>query len=148
MREYSTPLTFALPATGNLTDDVVRNAEEAPDAAVLARRSPGSEEWQDVTAAQFLHEVRAVAKGLVASGVQAGDRVALISRTRYEWTLVDYAIWFAGAVSVPVYETSSAEQVGHILRDSGACAAVVDGPSHLTRIADTRGRLNEQVVEE
>jgi long-chain acyl-CoA synthetase len=143
VREYSTPLTVALPATGNLTDDVVRNAEEAPDAAVLARRSPGSEDWQDVSAAQFLAEVRAVAKGLVASGVEAGDRVALMSRTRYEWTLVDYAIWFAGAVSVPVYETSSVEQVGHILRDSGARAAVVEGPSHLTRIAEVRSDLDE-----
>ncbi len=143
MREYSTPLTVALPATGNLTDDVVRNAEEAPDAAVLTRRSPGSEDWEDVTAAQFLAEVRAVAKGLVASGVEAGDRVALMSRTRYEWTLVDYAIWFAGAVSVPVYETSSVEQVGHILRDSGARAAVVEGPSHLTRIAEVRSDLDE-----
>jgi long-chain acyl-CoA synthetase len=143
LREYSTPLTVALPATGNLTDDVVRNAEEAPDAAVLTRRSPGSEDWEDVTAAQFLAEVRAVAKGLVASGVEAGDRVALMSRTRYEWTLVDYAIWFAGAVSVPVYETSSVEQVGHILRDSGARAAVVEGPSHLTRIAEVRSDLDE-----
>jgi long-chain acyl-CoA synthetase len=143
VREYSTPLTVALPATGNLTDDVVRNAEEAPDAAVLTRRSPGSEDWEDVTAAQFLAEVRAVAKGLVASGVEAGDRVALMSRTRYEWTLVDYAIWFAGAVSVPVYETSSVEQVGHILRDSGARAAVVEGPSHLTRIAEVRSDLDE-----
>jgi long-chain acyl-CoA synthetase len=143
LREYSTPLTVALPATGNLTDDVVRNAEEAPHAAVLTRRSPGSEDWEDVTAAQFLAEVRAVAKGLVASGVEAGDRVALLSRTRYEWTLVDYAIWFAGAVSVPVYETSSVEQVGHILRDSGARAAVVEGPSHLTRIAEVRSDLDE-----
>jgi long-chain acyl-CoA synthetase len=143
LREYSTPLTVALPATGNLTDDVVRNAEEAPHAAVLTRQSPGSEDWEDVTAAQFLAEVRAVAKGLVASGVEAGDRVALMSRTRYEWTLVDYAIWFAGAVSVPVYETSSVEQVGHILRDSGARAAVVEGPSHLTRIAEVRSDLDE-----
>jgi long-chain acyl-CoA synthetase len=79
----------------------------------------------------------------VASGVEAGDRVALMSRTRYEWTLVDYAIWFAGAVSVPVYETSSVEQVGHILRDSGARAAVVEGPSHLTRIAEVRSDLDE-----
>jgi long-chain acyl-CoA synthetase len=143
LREYSTPLTVALPATGNLTDDVVRNAEEAPDAAVLTRRSPGSQDGEDVPAAQFLAEVRAVAKGLVASGVEPGDRVALMSRTRYEWTLVDYAIWFAGAVSVPVYETSSVEQVGHILRDSGARAAVVEGPSHLTRIAEVRSDLDE-----
>ncbi len=147
MREFSTPmsgpLAAGLPATGNLTDDVVRNAEEAPDAVAFARRLPGEEEWRDVTAAEFLEEVRAVAKGLIAAGVAAGDRVALISRTRYEWTLLDYAIWFAGAVSVPVYETSSAEQVGHVLRDSGARAAVAEGPSHLTRIAEVRADLEE-----
>ena len=143
MREFSTPLTVTVPATGNLTDDVVRNAAEAPDAVVFSRRPPGSEEWQDVTAAEFLAEVRDVAKGLVAAGVEAGDRVALISRTRYEWTLLDYAIWFAGAVSVPVYETSSAEQVGHILRDSGARAVVAEGPAHLTRIAEVRADLEE-----
>ncbi len=84
-----------------------------------------------------------MAKGLLAAGVEPGDRVALISRTRYEWTLLDYAIWFAGAVSVPVYETSSAEQVGHILRDSGARAAVAEGPGHLTRIAEVRADLEE-----
>jgi long-chain acyl-CoA synthetase len=143
LREFSTPLTVTVPATGNLTDDVVRNAAEAPDAVVFSRRSPGSEEWQDVTASEFLSEVRDVAKGLVAAGVEPGDRVALISRTRYEWTLVDYAIWFAGAVSVPVYETSSAEQVGHILRDSGARAVVAEGPAHLTRIAEVRADLEE-----
>ncbi len=143
MREFSTPLTVAVPATGNLTDDVVRNAAEAPDAVVFARRRAGSDEWHDVTAAEFLAEVRDVAKGLVAAGVEPGDRVALISRTRYEWTLVDYAIWFAGAVSVPVYETSSAEQVGHILRDSGARAVVAEGPVHLTRIAEVRADLEE-----
>jgi long-chain acyl-CoA synthetase len=143
LREFSTPLTVTVPATGNLTDDVVRNAAEAPGAVVFWRRPPGSEEWQDVTAAEFLAEVRDVAKGLLAAGVEPGDRVALISRTRYEWTLIDYAIWFAGAVSVPVYETSSAEQVGHILRDSGARAVVAEGPSHLTRIAEVRADLEE-----
>jgi long-chain acyl-CoA synthetase len=143
VREFSTPPTVAVPATGNLTDDVVRNADEAPDAVVLARRPPGSQEWHDVTASEFLAEVRGVAKGLVAAGVEPGDRVAIISRTRYEWTLLDYAIWFAGAVTVPVYETSSAEQVGHILRDSGARAVVVEGPDHLTRIAEVRSDLEE-----
>ena len=146
MREFSTPmsgpLAAGLPATGNLTDDVVRNAAEAPDAVVLSRRA-GSEEWHDVTAAQFLLEVRGVAKGLVASGVRPGDRIALISRTRYEWTLFDYAIWFAGAVGVPVYETSSAEQVGWILHDSGACAVVAEGRSHLSRVAEVRADLEE-----
>ena len=143
MREFSTPMSVAVPATGNLTDDVVRNAAEAPDAVVFGRRLPGSDEWSDVTAAEFLGQVRGVAKGLVASGVAPGDRVALISRTRYEWTLIDYAIWFAGAVGVPVYETSAAAQVGHILRDSGACAVVAEGPRHLSRIAEVRADLQE-----
>ena len=82
----------------------------------------------------------AVAKGLVAAGVEAGDRVALISKTRYEWTLLDYAIWFAGAVTVPVYETSSAEQIGWILENSGARAVVAEGGEHLARIDERRGR--------
>ena len=141
MREYSTPLATEIPATGNLTDDVVTNGTDHPDAVVLARRTDDG--WADVTAATFLAEVRAVAKGLVASGVEAGDRVALISRTRYEWTLLDYAIWFAGAVTVPVYETSSAEQIGWILRDSGATAVMAEGPAHLSRIAEVRADLEE-----
>ena len=83
MREYSTPMSVVVPATGNLTDDVVRNAAEAPHDVVMARRTNGSDEWQDITAEQLLTEVRAVAKGLMAAGVGAGDRVAIISRTRY-----------------------------------------------------------------
>ena len=95
---------------------------------VLAPRRAGG--WADVTAGEFLEEVRAVAKGLIAAGIEAGDRVALISRTRYEWTLLDYAIWFAGAATVPVYETSSAAQVEWILADSGARAVVVETAEH------------------
>ncbi|GHJ58132.1 long-chain-fatty-acid--CoA ligase [Nocardioides sp. OK12] len=142
MREFSTPLTIEVPATGNLTDDVVTNAEQAPDAVVFSRPGPDGD-WHDVTAAAFLAEVTGVAKGLVAAGVEAGDRVALISKTRYEWTLLDYAIWFAGAVTVPVYETSSQEQVGWILRDSGARAVVAEGPEHVARVAAVRGELSE-----
>src|SRR5215218_7923131 len=93
VREFSTPLSVAVPATGNLTDHVVRNADEAPDAVAFARPGPGAEEWHDVTAAEFLAAVRGVAKGLVAAGIEAGDRVAIVSRTPYEWTLVDYATW-------------------------------------------------------
>jgi len=139
VREFSTPMTVDVPLTGNLTDDVVRNATEAPEAAVLSRRT--AEGWTDVTAAEFLAEVTAVAKGLAAAGVQTGDRVAILSKTRYEWTLLDYAIWFAGAVTVPIYETSSAEQVGWILADSGAVAVVAEGAAHLHRIAEVRGDL-------
>ena len=141
MREFSTPLTVDVPQTGNLTDDVVRNAAEAPEAVVFSRRT--AEGWADVTAAEFLAEVSEVAKGLIASGVQPGDRVALLSRTRYEWTLFDYAIWFAGAATVPIYETSSTEQVGWILRDSGAVAVVAENREHLTRIAEVRADLEE-----
>ena len=126
MREFSTPLSLTLPATGNLTDDVVTNAREAATTAVFSRATPDG--WIDVTAEQFHHEVCAVAKGLVAAGVEVGDRVALLSKTRYEWTLLDYAIWFAGAVTVPIYETSSAEQIGWILHDSGTRAVVAEGP--------------------
>ncbi len=141
MREFSTPLTTEIPAVGNLTEDVVRNAREAPDAVQFSR--PGTDGWVDVTAAEFLAEVSAVAKGLIASGIEVGDRVALVSKTRYEWTLLDYAIWFAGAVTVPVYETSSAEQVAWILRDSGARAVVAEGPDHLARISEVRGELED-----
>ena len=141
MREYSTPLTIEVPRTGNLTDDVVANAREAGSEVLFNKRSGG--DWQDITAARFLGEVSAVAKGLVAAGIEPGDRVALISRTRYEWTLVDYAIWFAGAVTVPLYETSSADQIGWILRDSGARAVVAEGKGHLARIAEVRGDLEQ-----
>lgn len=136
MREFSTPLSITIPATGNLTDDVVTNGRDFADTVVFSRRS--GDEWADVTAAEFLGEVQAVAKGLVAAGVEVGDRVALLSKTRYEWTLLDYAIWFAGAVTVPIYETSSAEQIGWILQDSGARAIVAEGPDHLARVREAR----------
>lgn len=143
MREFSTPLSISVPSTGNLTDDVVTNAREAADTAVFSRHTDDG--WVDVTAAQFLDEVGAVAKGLVAAGVEPGDRVALLSKTRYEWTLFDYAIWFAGAVTVPIYETSSAEQIGWILEDSGARAVVAEGADHLSRVRAARqaGELAE-----
>jgi long-chain acyl-CoA synthetase len=145
VREYSSPLNVEIPATGNLTDDVVANAADAPDGVVFSRRSDEGADrgWRAVTAAEFLAEVRGVAKGLVAAGILAGDRVGLIAKTRYEWTLVDYAIWFAGAVTVPIYETSSADQIEWILGDSGAVAVVAEGPAHTARIAERRPALSE-----
>lgn len=136
MREFSTPLSIAIPTTGNLTDDVVTNAREAATTAVFSCRT--GDGWVDVTASEFHDQVRAVAKGLVAAGIEAGDRVALLSKTRYEWTLFDYAIWFAGAITVPIYETSSAVQIGWILQDSGARAVVAEGPDHLARVREAR----------
>jgi long-chain acyl-CoA synthetase len=144
VREYSTPPSMEPPTTGNLTDDVVTNAHEAPDQVVFSiRPATGVGDWAGVTARQFLEDVRAVAKGLIAAGIEPGDRVALISRTRYEWTLLDYATWFAGGVTVPVYETSSAEQIRWILEDSGARAVVAEGPGHVTRVNEVRPGLTE-----
>jgi long-chain acyl-CoA synthetase len=143
LREYSTPQSVDIPTTGNLTDDVVRNADEAPDDVVFSRPSAGGEDWEDVTAAEFLAEVSGVAKGLVAAGIEPGERVAIISSTRYEWTLLDYAIWFAGAVTVPIYESSSEEQIAWILGDSGAKAAVAEDAGHVAKITAVRRVLDE-----
>ncbi len=143
MREYSTPQSVDVPTSGNLTDDVVRNAAEAPDHVAFARPATDTGEWEDVTAAEFLREVSGVAKGLVAAGIEAGDRVGIISRTRYEWTLLDYAIWFAGAVTVPIYESSSEEQIAWILGDSGAKAVVAEDSGHVAKITAVRRTLDE-----
>src|SRR6202008_1106397 len=125
--EYSIPALAEIPASANTAKAVFRRAAEQPQAVMLRRPGPPglSGEWVAVTARQFRDEVTALAKGLVAAGIQAGDRVALMSHTRYEWTLIDYAIWATGATVVPVYETSSAEQAEWILSDSGAGACFV-----------------------
>jgi len=140
VREFSLPALAEIPATANLASTVFRRAAEQPQAVVL-RRAGAQGSWTDVTATQFRDEVVALAKGLVASGVKAGDRVALMSRTRYEWTLIDYAIWTAGAVTVPVYETSSAEQTEWILSDSGASACFVETAAFEEMIGGLRDRL-------
>src|SRR5258708_1915561 len=104
------------------------------------RRRTGDGQWEELTAAQFRDEVVRLAKGLVAAGIEPGDRVALMSRTRYEWTLIDYAIWAAGGVTVPIYETSSAEQVEWILGDSGSRAAFPQTSKHAQPISAVRRR--------
>jgi len=139
--EYSVPALVPEPTTGNLSDLVVRHAERTPHRVLFARQVQGR--WQDVTAAEFAQDVEQVARGLVAAGVEPGDRVALMSKTRYEWTLVDFAIWTVGAVTVPIYETSSAEQVAWILADSGAVACVVETPEHAQAVSSVRGELSQ-----
>jgi long-chain acyl-CoA synthetase len=140
VREFSLPALAEIPATTNLASTVFRRAAEQPQVVVLRRPGPKdpsgvSGTWQDVTAGQFAAEVAAAAKGLVAAGIEVGDRVAVMSHTRYEWTLIDYAIWAAGAVSVPVYETSSAEQAEWILSNSGARACFVEN-DRFTQVID------------
>ncbi len=128
MREFSVPQAVDIPDSASLTDSVFDNAHRNPETAVLSRKVGG--EWTDVTARQFRDEVVELAKGLVAEGIRPGERVCLMSRTRYEWTLCDYAIWSAGAVTVPIYETSSAEQARWIVTDSGASAVLVETAEH------------------
>lgn len=129
MREFSVPpLVVAAPET-NVTDLVLRQSNK-PSNPILFSRLDASGAWQDIAAKDFLADVHALAKGLMASGVGAGDRVGIMSRTRYEWSLVDFSIWFAGAVSVPIYETSSPSQVAWNLGDSGAVAAFGESAHH------------------
>jgi long-chain acyl-CoA synthetase len=135
VREYTVPLLVDVPASANCADTVFQRGEREPGTVVMRRMSAGS--WTAVTAGEFLTRVSEVAKGLIASGIEPGDRVAVMSRTCYEWTVIDYAIWAAGAVSVPVYETSSADQVGWILSDSGCKAIFVEQGSHEDTVRET-----------
>ena len=125
----------------NLTDDVFVHAEQVPEQVGFSRRVDGR--WMPVTYRELAQQVTRLAAGLIASGVQAGDRVALFSGTRFEWMLCDFAIWTAGGVTVPVYETSSAEQVEWILSDSGAVAAFVETQDHATTVAQAQVGLPE-----
>ncbi|MDT0436031.1 MULTISPECIES: AMP-dependent synthetase/ligase [Streptomyces] len=129
VREARTPVLAAPPVTGSLADLPFTNAAEAPTAVVLRRRTPDGT-WRPVTAAAFAAEVHAVAKGLIAAGLQPGGRVAVMSRTRYEWTVLDFAVWAAGGSTVPVYPTSSAEQVAWIIGDSGTRLVVTETADH------------------
>jgi long-chain acyl-CoA synthetase len=141
VNEYTSPLLVEIAPTANLSDIVVDNAVQAPHKVGFRRRS--GDRWLDVTYSEFHSQVQALAKGLMASGIGAGDRVGLMSKTRYEWTLADFAIWTAGAVTVPIYETSSAEQVGWILGDSGAVACIVETPEHLSTVEEVRTSLGD-----
>ena len=140
MREYSIPALAEIPASANAADVVPRRAAEQPS-AVMLRRKTADGTWSDVTAARFNEEVRGLAKGFIAAGVEAGDRIAIMSHTRYEWTLIDYALWTAGAVVVPIYETSSAEQAEWILANSEARAVIAETDQFAAMISDARDRL-------
>ena len=128
MNEISIAPLVPTATSGNLTNLVAERALFEPGRIMVSR--PLGDGWQKVSAKEFDAEIRATAKGLVAAGIQIGDRVAIMARTRYEWTILDFAIWYAGGCVVPIYETSSAEQVDWILSDSGAVALIVETPSH------------------
>jgi long-chain acyl-CoA synthetase len=141
VREFSVPPLAVISDTANLTDPVWDNAEKYPRTPQFARKVGGR--WRDVGCAEFRDEVVAVARGLIAAGIEPGQRVALMSRTRYEWTLIDYAIWAAGGVTVPIYETSSPEQVQWILVDSGAVACFVETDEHMSHVLAVRAAAPE-----
>jgi long-chain acyl-CoA synthetase len=126
MRDVALAPPAASPLTGGLADSVFETAARTPTLPVLARRSPGSTGWEEVTAIELRDEVVDLAKGLVASGISPGHRVAIMARTRYEWSVLSHALWAVGAEVVPVYPTSSRDQVEWILRDSGCVGVVVE----------------------
>ena len=134
MREFSVLPAVEVPDNDNATTAMWNNAEQHPNAPLFA--VPDGAGWRDITTAQFRDEVTEVAKGLAALGVKPGDRVGLMSRTRYEWSVMDYAIWVAGAVTVPIYDSSSAEQIRWILSNSEAVACMTELPAH-TRLVDS-----------
>ncbi|MFE9622505.1 AMP-dependent synthetase/ligase [Streptomyces sp. NPDC006527] len=140
VREASVP-AFARPVTyGSLADLPFENADAAPAAVVLSRRGQDGT-WTDVTAQRFAAQVHAVAKGLIAEGLMPGDRIAIMARTTYEWTLLDFAAWAAGLVTVPVYPTSSVFQTRWILQDSGAVALVTETVGQAAAVGPERDRL-------
>ncbi|KAF0845377.1 AMP-dependent synthetase/ligase [Nocardia caishijiensis] len=144
MREFTAPATFTIADDDTIVGSVYAQAEQFPRRVLFSR--PVGDRWVDVTAEEFARLVSAVAEGLIANGVRAGDRVVLASATRFEWTLFDFAIWAAGAVTVPVYDSSSAEQVRWILEDSGAVLAIVETARHKDLLANAPATLRRVLV--
>lgn len=141
MREYSVPASFAVGEHDNIVSSVSAHAAESPDHVIFRRLVDGS--WVDVTCAEAADQIRAVAQGLIAEGIQPGDRVAILSATRYEWPIIDFAILSVGAVTVPIYETSSAEQVRFVLDNSAARIVFAETDAHADTVEQLRGQLPE-----
>ncbi len=134
--QFEVPAIVPADPQANITDLLVERVKATPSLALFA--VPEGEGWRDITAAEFQREVIALAKGFAAAGIEPGDKVGFIARTTYDWSLVDFALFFAGAVMVPIYETSSASQVSWILSDSGAIAVIAESAEHAARIAEIR----------
>jgi long-chain acyl-CoA synthetase len=129
MREFEVPASYTIPDDANNSDNVFRHAEQSPN-TVLFNVPNGSGGWRDITAAEFAKTVTGVAKGLIASGLELGDRVAIMAPTRYEWAVLDFAIWAAGGCTVAIYDSSAAEQAKWILQDSATKLLILDSDKH------------------
>ena len=139
MREFNVPAPFVVGERDNIVNTVFEHERDQPDFVIFQRLVDGA--WTDVTCAAAAAQVRSAALGLIALGVQAGDRVAILSATRYEWAIFDFAILSVGAVTVPIYETSSAEQVRWVLQDSEAVLLFAETDQHATLVAELTGQL-------
>jgi len=141
-RVFETPAVVAADPSLNTTDLLMHRVRTTPDAPLFAL--PSGSGWKDVTAREFADHVVAIAKGFVAAGVQPGDRIAFMAKTSYDWTLIDFALWFAGAVMVPVYETSSTKQIDWMLRDSGAKGLIAETAEYDERVDETEAASSLQ----
>ncbi|MCV7347117.1 AMP-dependent synthetase/ligase [Mycolicibacterium rhodesiae] len=139
MREYTVPASFTIGEHDNVVSSVYDHERTDPSYVIVQRLVDGG--WTDVTCAEVAAQIRSAALGLIAEGVQAGDRVAILSATRYEWVILDYAILSVGGVTVPIYETSSAEQIRWVLQDSGAVLVFTETESHAQMVSELTDEL-------
>jgi long-chain acyl-CoA synthetase len=139
VREFSVPASFSVGEHDNIVSAVFSHEREDPDYVIFSRLVDGA--WTDVTCAQVAGQIRSAAKGLIAQGVQPGERVAILSATRYEWPILDFAVLSIGALTVPIYETSSAEQIRWVLQDSGAVLLLAETDGHTGVAEQLRGDL-------
>ena len=140
MEEFSVPAVVKADPDANATDLLLARAAATPDAPLFAVPD-GDDGWSEITVAEFLHRVRATAKGLIANGIKPGDKIGFMCKTRYEWTVVDFATWFAGAILVPIYETSAPSQVQWNLSDSGAVAVILETADHFAKFDEVHPDL-------
>lgn len=140
MEEFFVPAVVKADPDANATDLLLARAAATPDAPLFAIPD-GDDGWSEITVAEFLHRVRATAKGLIANGIKPGDKIGFMCKTRYEWTVVDFATWFAGAILVPIYETSAPSQVQWNLSDSGAVAVILETADHFAKFDEVHPDL-------
>ncbi|KAA9135923.1 AMP-dependent synthetase/ligase [Microbacterium caowuchunii] len=136
---FEVPAIVPADPEANIADLLADRVSATPDLALFA--VPDGDGWRNVSAAEFERQVIALAKGFVSAGIEPGDKVGFLARTTYDWTLVDFALFYAGAVMVPVYETSSPSQIEWILSDSGAVAVIVESAAHAASLAEVRPNL-------